>query len=487
MRSKVVLAALVASSGFVVGAEAGSIERRPVEHYFWQVGSSSMPPVMLSGDGSIVFFRAAPFDGDPFGSPNGLWNTYQWQPGVNSGGLLHSGYAVLATNPTGQITSGFNMEAGDPFGWGYDYFTAHRALIRDGGGFTDLTAILRPPEDLIGHSDAATAISDDGSVAIVLGSFAGFTQNSLPAPKFGGSGLSASRWTTAGFQQLQDQFGNPPLSISVQTVAAGGEVAVGSLLSLDPVTLDFVSPLARWFGDSPVAVPLPPFPPGYDFVRATGADSAAEKIVGLAVDQTTNRIDGWYWSAEGGYQILQRGGREHCISVAISGDGSVLVGTLEDGVTFDNMFVPLTECDGVWWPSPSSAPLLISGSLLPAQLHDPSYGTVRLLTADSVSRDGTKVAGLWSPPLNPENFRWDLPVGPYVASGFTSLPCRADLNDDGFVDDSDFVYFAASYDLYLCDAPSMPLECAADITDDGVVDDLDFVLFATAYDLYVCP
>ncbi|MBX3380386.1 MAG: hypothetical protein KF805_09830 [Phycisphaeraceae bacterium] len=66
-------------------------------------------------------------------------------------------------------------------------------------------------------------------------------------------------------------------------------------------------------------------------------------------------------------------------------------------------------------------------------------------------------------------------------------PCPGDLNNDGQVDDSDFVSFAAQYDALDCADPAMPGYCRADINNDGVVEDADFVLFAQAYDQLVCP
>ncbi|MBS0187454.1 MAG: hypothetical protein JSS51_05260 [Planctomycetes bacterium] len=67
------------------------------------------------------------------------------------------------------------------------------------------------------------------------------------------------------------------------------------------------------------------------------------------------------------------------------------------------------------------------------------------------------------------------------------IACRSDLSSDGYVDDSDFVLFAAAYDTLDCTDPNMPAGCPADINGDGFVDDSDFVLFAAAYDLLECP
>lgn len=70
---------------------------------------------------------------------------------------------------------------------------------------------------------------------------------------------------------------------------------------------------------------------------------------------------------------------------------------------------------------------------------------------------------------------------------FEGSLCLADLNDDRFVDDTDFVEFAAAYNQLLC--PSLRHEegCPADFTGDGTVDDADFVLFASAYNDLICP
>jgi len=76
------------------------------------------------------------------------------------------------------------------------------------------------------------------------------------------------------------------------------------------------------------------------------------------------------------------------------------------------------------------------------------------------------------------------------ASGFDYTqvvqPCRSDLNNDGQVDDSDFVLFVAAYNTLDCADPSMAVGCPADINGDGFVDDADFVLFVSAYDALLC-
>lgn len=57
--------------------------------------------------------------------------------------------------------------------------------------------------------------------------------------------------------------------------------------------------------------------------------------------------------------------------------------------------------------------------------------------------------------------------------------CPADLNADGFVDDSDFSLFLVAYDVF--ETP------AADFNFDAVSDDADFSVFIVAYDAFLCP
>lgn len=64
--------------------------------------------------------------------------------------------------------------------------------------------------------------------------------------------------------------------------------------------------------------------------------------------------------------------------------------------------------------------------------------------------------------------------------------CPGDLNNDGFVDDSDFVQFSGAYDILDCADPAMAPGCPADFNGDGFVDDSDFVVFAEAYNELLC-
>jgi hypothetical protein len=74
------------------------------------------------------------------------------------------------------------------------------------------------------------------------------------------------------------------------------------------------------------------------------------------------------------------------------------------------------------------------------------------------------------------------PAGGYIlAGGFWAVQgsCPADLNADGFADDTDFVIFAAAYDLFT--------DPTGDFNRDGFTDDTDFVIFAALYDEFTCP
>ncbi|MBY0111957.1 MAG: hypothetical protein K2Y21_03985 [Phycisphaerales bacterium] len=77
--------------------------------------------------------------------------------------------------------------------------------------------------------------------------------------------------------------------------------------------------------------------------------------------------------------------------------------------------------------------------------------------------------------------------GGYWGAASGAPTCPADFNDDGFVDDTDFVIFASAYDILECSSPLMPLDCPSDLNDDTLVDDSDFVIFVAAYNELLCP
>jgi len=107
---------------------------------------------------------------------------------------------------------------------------------------------------------------------------------------------------------------------------------------------------------------------------------------------------------------------------------------------------------------------------LPAVISlDPSHpcGTPVALTLSVTSSEGA-----WS-------LSYSLPTGTANVCAPVSSYCPGDFNDDGFVDDVDFVLFAEAYNALT--------DPAGDLNGDTLTDDVDFVQFAAAYDLLVCP
>ncbi|HEX8877968.1 MAG TPA: hypothetical protein VF777_14565 [Phycisphaerales bacterium] len=92
--------------------------------------------------------------------------------------------------------------------------------------------------------------------------------------------------------------------------------------------------------------------------------------------------------------------------------------------------------------------------------------------------------------LDSRSFSYAPTVVPVTLS--TNLACEpvgcvGDLNNDGLVDDADFVIFAEAYNILDCFDPGMTAGCPADLNSDGFVDDADFVIFADAYNQLLCP
>ncbi|MBY0113386.1 MAG: hypothetical protein K2Y21_11230 [Phycisphaerales bacterium] len=79
--------------------------------------------------------------------------------------------------------------------------------------------------------------------------------------------------------------------------------------------------------------------------------------------------------------------------------------------------------------------------------------------------------------------------GPFVTRfAFTARAfCPWDLNNDGAVDDGDFLVFVLAYNTLDCADAGMPEGCPADFNFDRVVDDLDFQAFVGPYNTLVCP
>jgi subtilisin family serine protease len=63
------------------------------------------------------------------------------------------------------------------------------------------------------------------------------------------------------------------------------------------------------------------------------------------------------------------------------------------------------------------------------------------------------------------------------------IDCPGDLNNDGVVDDTDFVQFADFYNALIAPAPYT----AGDFNGDASTEDSDFVIFANSYNALLCP
>lgn len=149
------------------------------------------------------------------------------------------------------------------------------------------------------------------------------------------------------------------------------------------------------------------------------------------------------------------------------------------------------EADGgtIWWALAYGGPAYLgSNTLSPTNDTDgnaaPAFGT----PLPTASNKALQYVGAASGASTTNAANYALSAAAAVVTNnarvsFTLLAaCPGDLNNDSFVDDSDFVLFASAYDELVC-----PSSCPADLNDDDFVDDADFVLFAAAYDALLCP
>lgn len=113
--------------------------------------------------------------------------------------------------------------------------------------------------------------------------------------------------------------------------------------------------------------------------------------------------------------------------------------------------------------------------------------------AGQVAFDSTQTAGTYQVVYTIATSDQNLPGAIALPSltltvlGTIQASCPGDLNGDQYVDDADFVIFAAAYELLDCTDPGMPAGCPSDLNADLYVDDSDFVMFAAAYEALICP
>ncbi|MBL8875293.1 MAG: hypothetical protein JNM86_05795 [Phycisphaerae bacterium] len=113
--------------------------------------------------------------------------------------------------------------------------------------------------------------------------------------------------------------------------------------------------------------------------------------------------------------------------------------------------------------------------------HALNTGLVRLMIASleaTTGGPGGGTGGVTYPRIyTRENAAAEIGYGPQLSLEI-AITCDADFNGDNFVDDSDFVFFAASYNELL--------DARCDLNEDTFTDDADFVIFAAAYDALLC-
>ncbi|MBX3390590.1 MAG: hypothetical protein KF691_14165 [Phycisphaeraceae bacterium] len=207
---------------------------------------------------------------------------------------------------------------------------------------------------------------------------------------------------------------------------------------------------------------------------AEGINGDGSLIVGSSADENTalNVATIWTWNGSG-YDAQQVGalpdtlpGFGQAILLAITNDGSLAVGVNQ--YSWGNT-------EGMVWTQGTG---LISAAAYFAMVGVVLPDGYAVADCYNVSADGSTINATI---FDNETFNY------YSAIIRLRQPCPGDLNNDGQVDDSDFVSFAAQYDVLECASASMTGYCRADMNSDEYVDDADFVLFAQAYDQLVCP
>lgn len=147
-------------------------------------------------------------------------------------------------------------------------------------------------------------------------------------------------------------------------------------------------------------------------------------------------------------------------------------------------------CDNAWFIQ-FAEPFVYKGGPLSMTIRNDSGAGGTTFMADAYIGSDSVAAGRWAIGMGPDatvhtNFSQK---GALVAR-FAFVPegvCPGDLNNDGIVEDADFVLFADAYNRLDCADFLMPMGCPADLTYDRYVDDTDFVVFAQAYNALLCP
>ncbi|MBN8598244.1 MAG: hypothetical protein J0L78_11280 [Planctomycetes bacterium] len=209
----------------------------------------------------------------------------------------------------------------------------------------------------------------------------------------------------------------------------------------------------------------------YVAFRATGGGNVGEILMDIPID--VSGIGGCYTNDYG---------LNSCIS-SYAADSN------------DDWIVGEVSWNAVAWIGENADPVNLNerfACLKPANLV--------LLSATSISNDGRFVAGHARYTSESQTWAWVVDQG----------SCPADFNEDGFVDDTDFIdFFLPAYNLTECSPCTATCEgsecmkpgindctifsdspyeaCMGDLNWDGIVGDADFVIFSAAYALLECP
>ncbi|MBL8875013.1 MAG: hypothetical protein JNM86_04365 [Phycisphaerae bacterium] len=274
----------------------------------------------------------------------------------------------------------------------------------------------------------------------------------------------------------------PPPGVLANAITAGGETLVGEV-AIYTRCGDGEGPEGyawRWnVGSSPSLILL-------DSQPVTGA------AFGVSNDAST--VVGFIYNF--GYLAFRAVGGSTNAELLADLPGSVLSSVAIDASP--NWIVGTTSIDGypraTAWLGEDADPVDLNARyacLKPENL--------RLTAATSVSDDGRYVAGRASYAAESTVWAWVVDHG----------SCPADFNEDGFVDDVDFVnYFTPAYTALVCSPCDATCEtncarpsvfdctdfsdspynaCVGDLNWDGVVDDADFAIFVVSYNLLECP
>jgi probable HAF family extracellular repeat protein len=471
-------------------------------------GSFQSYATRVSADGSTVLGE----------SISGLGTqAVRWRGGVLTALMGPAPSSTYASTPDGNICVGFaNQGSGIPTKW-------------DASGTPQILGRLP-----CGTNGSAIAISADGSVVV------GYT-NSCNAPAY-----NAFRWTQAsGMTSLGDLLGGPFASVA-RDVSADGKVVIGVgataggnqawrwTADTGMLPLPFLpgglsdSDASGVSRDGTVIVGSSAVPQGREAFRWTAETGAIGlgDLAGGSFSSVANsasddgRVIVGQGSGPNGMRAMvwdvQRGMRELAAAMfvdfgltlpsgwilttasGISADGSTIVGSGTNPFGKTEGWIAYVGC----WVAPAIG--CVSGTAAVCSHGSTSFSTTAL-GAGPFSYHWRKNSNPISVTANPSastatlllaNIS-DVDTGLYDcvvtnACGSTATNsieltiCYADITCDGQVDDSDFVPFAAAYNILDCADPTMPLDCPSDLNRDAIVDDSDFVVFAAAYNQLSC-